>query len=161
MPSSPYLTWPLLLFGLLPGLSTLSGCSTLRAPPAADAAEKLNVIKTARQLLGIPYRYGGSTPKSGFDCSGLVYYSYRQAGLNIPRTSKQQYRQARPVSRRHLQPGDLIFFRSKYGGFVSHVGIYLGKDEFIHAPSSGKKVSINRLDTPYWKKHFYSAGRIH
>lgn len=161
MLSSPYLTWPLLLFGLLSGLTTLSGCSTLRAPPAADAAEKLSVIKTARQLLGIPYRYGGSTPKSGFDCSGLVYYSYRQAGLNIPRTSKQQYRQARPVSRRHLQPGDLIFFRSKYGGFVSHVGIYLGKDEFIHAPSGGKKVSINRLDAPYWKKHFYSAGRIH
>ncbi len=162
MPSPPpYLTRPLLLFGLLLGLATLPGCSTLRAPPAADAAEKLSVVKTARQLLGIPYRYGGSTPKAGFDCSGLVYYSYRQAGLNIARTSKEQYHQAQPVSRRHLQPGDLIFFRSNYGGFVSHVGIYLGKNEFIHAPSRGKKVSINRLDSPYWKKHFYSAGRIH
>ncbi len=162
MPSSQCLTRPLLLFGLLLlGLLTLPGCSTLRAPPAADTAEKLSVVKTARQLLGIPYRYGGSTPKSGFDCSGLVYYSYRQAGLNIARTSKEQYHQAQPVSRRQLQPGDLIFFRSRYGGFVSHVGIYLGKDEFIHAPSRGKKVSISHLDTPYWKRHYYSAGRIH
>ncbi|VAX12586.1 hypothetical protein MNBD_GAMMA24-1027 [hydrothermal vent metagenome] len=162
MPGPPSPSKTLLLFGLLFGLLTvLPGCSTLRTSPAADAAEKWNVVKTARQLVGIPYRYGGSTPKSGFDCSGLVYYSYRQAGLNISRTSKEQYHQAQPVSRRHLQPGDLIFFRSNYGGFVSHVGIYLGKGEFIHAPSRGKKVSISHLDAPYWKRHYYSAGRIH
>ncbi len=160
MLSSRFLTRPLLLLGLLLGLTALPGCSTLRAPAPADAAEKLMVVKTARQLLGIPFRYGGSTPKSGFDCSGLVYYSYRQAGLSIPRTSKQQYHQARPVSRRHLRPGDLIFFRHNYGGFVSHVGIYLGKGEFIHAPSSGKKVTIGHLNSPYWERHFYSAGRI-
>lgn len=160
MAKLPLLSKPLLLFGLLLGLIALPACSTLRAPPAADAAQKLSVVKTARQLLGIPYRYGGSTPKSGFDCSGLVYYSYRQAGLRIPRTSKQQYRHAHPVSLRHLQPGDLIFFRSNYGGFVSHVGIYLGKGKFIHAPSHGKKVTISHLDNPYWKRHFYSAGRI-
>lgn len=161
MPNPQRLTRPLLLFGLLLGLTALPGCSTLREPPAADAAEKLIVVKTARRLLGTPYRYGGSTPKSGFDCSGLVYYSYRQAGLNIARTSKEQYHEAQPVSRRHLKPGDLIFFRSNYLGSVSHVGIYLGKGKFIHAPARGKKVSINRLDAPYWRRHFYSAGRIH
>ncbi len=160
MPDLPFLSKPLLLFGLLLGLTALSGCSTFRMPPAADAAQKLNVVKTARQLLGIPYRYGGSTPKSGFDCSGLVYYSYRHAGLKISRTSKEQYHQARPITRNQLQPGDLIFFRSYYGGFVSHVGIYLGKGEFIHAPSHGKRVSISHLDSTYWKRHYYSAGRI-
>ncbi len=156
MPIPQFLTIPLLL-----GLMSLSGCSTLRSPPTPNAAEKATVVTTARQLLGIPYQYGGNTPESGFDCSGLVQYSYHQAGLAVPRTSKEQYRQARPVNRRHLQPGDLIFFRNRYGRFVSHVGIYLGKGEFIHAPSSGKKVAINRLDESYWKKHYYSAGRIH
>ncbi len=157
MPAPQFLNAPLLLGLLLLG----SGCSTLRTPPTPDTAKKATVVTTARQLLGIPYHYGGSTPESGFDCSGLVHYSYRQAGLAVPRTSKLQYRQAKPVSRRHLQPGDLIFFRNRYGSFVSHVGIYLGKGEFIHAPSGGKKVAINRLDEAYWKKHFYSAGRIH
>jgi len=156
MPIPQFLTIPLLL-----GLMGLSGCSTLRSPPTPNAAEKATVVATARQLLGIPYQYGGNTPESGFDCSGLVQYSYHQAGLAVPRTSKEQYRQAQPVSRRHLEPGDLIFFRNRYGRFVSHVGIYLGKGEFIHAPSSGKKVAINRLDESYWKKHYYSAGRIH
>ncbi len=156
MPIPQFLTIPLLL-----GLISLSGCSTLHSPPTPNTAKKATVVATARQLLGIPYQYGGNTPESGFDCSGLVQYSYHQAGLAVPRTSKQQYRQAQPVSRRHLQPGDLIFFRNRYGSFVSHVGIYLGKGEFIHAPSSGKKVAINRLDEAYWKKHYYSAGRIY
>ncbi len=161
MPNQPFLRNPLLLLSLLLSLAGLSGCGTLRTPTSANAAEKMIVVETARQLLGTAYQYGGNTPESGFDCSGLVQYSYHQAGLAVPRTSKEQYRQARPVSRRHLQAGDLIFFRNRYGSFVSHVGIYLGKGEFIHAPSSGKKVAINRLDTPYWKKHYYAAGRFH
>ncbi len=151
---------PLLLLSLLLGLG-LSGCNSLRAPGSVNNPEKMIVVDTARQQLGRAYRYGGSSPESGFDCSGLVHYSYQQAGLAVPRTSKEQYRQARPVSRRHLQAGDLIFFRNRYGSFVSHVGIYLGNGEFIHAPSSGKKVAIKRLDTPYWKKHYYAAGRFY
>jgi len=161
MPAPQFLMITPVLLGLLLLGSGLSGCSTLHTPVTANTAKKATVVATARQLLGIPYQYGGSTPESGFDCSGLVQYSYHQAGLAVPRTSKQQYRQAQPVSRRHLQPGDLIFFRNRYGSFVSHVGIYLGKGEFIHAPSSGKKVAINRLDEAYWKKHYYSAGRIY
>ena len=156
----PSLSHPLLLASLFLSLA-LSGCGTLRSPPSANAAKKITVVDTARQQIGIPYHYGGNTPASGFDCSGLVHYSYAQAGLAVPRTSKEQYRQARPVSRRHLQAGDLIFFRNRYGSFVSHVGIYLGDGEFIHAPSSGKKVNIKRLDAPYWKKHFYAAGRLY
>ena len=152
----PALPRPLLLLGLL----LLTACGSLRGPaPGADV--KQQVVSTARQMLGTPYRYGGDSPDSGFDCSGLVWYSYRQAGLAVPRTSKAQYRQARPVSRRHLQPGDLIFFRSGRGGFVSHVGIYLGEGEFVHAPSSGRKVSIGRLDAPHWRRHFYAAGRLY
>ncbi len=160
MPHQRVLSFPPLLLVLLFGLG-LSACGTLRTPNSGNSAEKLKIINTARQQLGIAYQYGGSTPASGFDCSGLVHYSYRQAGLAIPRTSKEQYRQARPVSRRHLQAGDLIFFRNRYGSFVSHVGMYLGEGEFIHAPSSGKKVTIKRLDTGYWKKHFYAAGRFY
>jgi len=160
MPNQPFLPTPLLALILLLSLG-LSACGTLRTPHSGAQTEKLKVINTARQQLGVPYQYGGSSPASGFDCSGLMHYSYRQAGLTIPRTSKEQYRQARPVSRRHLQAGDLIFFRNRYGSFVSHVGMYLGDGEFIHAPSSGKKVSIKRLDTAYWKKHFYAAGRFY
>ncbi len=152
-----------LLLGLLLSLG-LSACGTLRSPTntaTTTTTEKMAVIDVARQQLGTAYKYGGSSPRSGFDCSGLVHYSYGQAGLNIPRTSKEQYRKAQPISRRHLQAGDLIFFRNRYGSFVSHVGLYLGNGEFIHAPSTGKKVTIRRLDSPYWKKHFYAAGRFY
>lgn len=117
------------------------------------------VIKTARSLLGVRYRYGGISPKTGFDCSGLVYYTHDQVGYRLPRTTTGQYRATRPVSRQALQPGDLVFFRIKRHK-ISHVGIYVGNNRFIHAPSTGKRVSITSLKHPYWQKRFSRGGRV-
>lgn len=115
-------------------------------------------VAVAEQMLGKPYRYGGASPERGFDCSGLVYYAYRRAGITLPRTSETQYRNAFKVSADNLKQGDLLFFRIE--GKVSHVGIYIGGDTFLHAPSSGKAVSYGSLSNPYWQEHLLSAGRV-
>lgn len=124
-------------------------------PPSTAAP---TVIGTARQMLGAPYRYGGTSP-GGFDCSGLVNYAYRSAGIRIPRTSSEQFQQSNRVSLQDLQPGDLLFFRLSPPK-ISHVAIYDRDGRFIHAPSSGKRVSYASLDNPYWRKHLVGAGRF-
>jgi cell wall-associated NlpC family hydrolase len=111
----------------------------------------------ATKMLGKPYRYGGASPR-GFDCSGLVYYAYHKAGYKVPRTSQQQYRNSLPVKQAQMREGDLLFFRIE--GKVSHVGVYLGNNKFIHAPSSGKRVSIASLDSSYWKPRLTKTGRF-
>lgn len=121
---------------------------------------KQSVIKTAKKMLGVKYRYGGSSPSRGFDCSGLVQYSHRLAGINIPRTTGQQYKAATRISRRYLKAGDLVFFKTSASRAVSHVGIYLGNNQFIHAPSSGKQVKISSMKERYWRKRFTGAGRV-
>ncbi len=108
-------------------------------------------------MIGAPYRYGGSGPGS-FDCSGLVQYSYRVAGLTLPRTSSEQFSVATPIRLSDAQPGDLLFFR--YDGRVSHVAIYLGDLRFVHAPSSGKQVEVASLQDPHYQQHFLQAGQV-
>lgn len=107
--------------------------------------------------LGAPYRYGGASPR-GFDCSGLVYYAYRQAGIRVPRTTRAQLRNAVQVPRSGMQPGDLVFFKLDRRP-VSHVGIYTGNNRFVHAPSSGKQVTLATMNDPYWQARFVIAGR--
>ncbi len=116
------------------------------------------VIATAQAQLGVPYRFGGAAPDQGFDCSGLVHYSYRRAGVMVPRTVARLRGHATPVPRSDLSPGDLLFFHTRYKG--GHVGLYLGDGRFIHAPSNGKRVRIDRLDNPYWRRHFSTGGRL-
>ena len=101
----------------------------------------------ALRQVGIPYRYGGSS-RSGFDCSGLVQYSYAQAGKTLPRTTGQQWASSTTVSRRGLQKGDLLFFN--VDGKMAHVGLYVGDNRFVHAPSSGRSVSVESLNTPFY-----------
>jgi cell wall-associated NlpC family hydrolase len=108
--------------------------------------------------VGKPYRYGGSSPSSGFDCSGLVQYSYAQAGRKLPRSTDEQRSASKRIGVADLRRGDLLFFDQE-GKRSSHVGLYLGNGEFVHAPSSGKRVRRDRLDTPYWKKHLAEARR--
>ena len=110
-------------------------------------------------MLGRPYHFGGSSPSSGFDCSGLVQYSYRQVGLTLPHNTEKQRLTGRHIQKAELRRGDLIFFDQE-GKKNSHVGIYLGNGEFVHAPSSGKHVRSDRIDSPYWKKHFSEARRV-
>ena len=108
-------------------------------------------------MVGKPYKYGGSSPK-GFDCSGLVQYSYRQAGVALPHNTDQQRSGSRAVKVADLRRGDLLFFNQQ-GKKYGHVAIYTGNGAFVHAPSSGKSVRSDRLDNPYWKKHLSEARR--
>ena len=110
----------------------------------------------ALRQLGVPYVYGGSTDQ-GFDCSGLVQYAYAGAGRRIPRTTSEQWRQLTPVKDRDMRVGDLLFFR--IGGSISHVGLYLGDRRFVHAPSSGRQVSVEVLDSDFYRHAFVRAAR--
>lgn len=139
----------------------LTGCASSPSAPrlsAVGSAADTSALTIARDMIGVPYRYGGSSPR-GFDCSGLVYYSYRKAGIEVPRTTGEQYRQSRRVKMSSLQPGDLIFFKISRTK-LSHVGIYAGDGRFIHAPSSGKHVSYAVITDPYWESRVVGAGRL-
>jgi cell wall-associated NlpC family hydrolase len=114
--------------------------------------------KTAVSMTGRPYRYRGDSP-AGFDCSGLVRYSYLAAGLDVPHGTKALRSVTIPVGLTKARKGDLVFFRQK-GRKYSHVGLYLGGARFVHAPSSGKKVRTDSLKDPYWKESFLEARRL-
>lgn len=138
----------------------LSGCQTLphggwspstTGQEQAVSGKRLQVVQVASRMIGTPYRYGGNTT-GGFDCSGLVQYVHGLAGISVPRTTSLQWQSAAPLRRRHLIPGDLVFF-SLSSKKTSHVGIYEGGGRFIHAPSSGKVVSRASLDNPFWRRH--------
>jgi len=139
----------------------ISGCgSSPKYSSNKSTSSKHAVIKMAKKMLGVKYRYGGTSPGQGFDCSGLVQYSYKAAGINVPRTTRQQYKAVQPVAKRYLKAGDLVFYKTSVSRVVSHVGIYLGNNKFIHAPSSGKRVKISSMLEKYWRKRFTGAGRV-
>ena len=115
------------------------------------------VVKTARSFIGVPYQWGGSSVEKGFDCSGLAMAIYRLNGLKLPRTSGAQYKAGTWVSREKLTKGDLVFFDTRSSGKISHVGIYIGQDKFIHAPRTGKTVSTSSLSNKYYKKRYAGA----
>jgi len=116
------------------------------------------LVKTAQRFLGVPYRWGGEDRKNGFDCSGLTMVSYRLNGLNLPRNSRMQYQAGRNVNKHNLQKGDLVFFATKGGTRVTHVGMYAGNNQFIHAPRPGKTVRFASLSNKFWKRT-YVGGR--
>lgn len=112
------------------------------------------LVRTARRFLGTPYRWGGSDREEGFDCSGLTMTCYRLNGLNLPRISQNQFQSGKKVSRADLRLGDLVFFATNGGRKVSHVGIYIGDNRFIHAPRTGQPVQVESLDHVYYSKVF-------
>lgn len=127
-----------------------------RPPRAPGAAAE--VVAAAESVEGRPYQLGAEGPDR-FDCSGLVYYAHAQAGREVPRTTEEQFRAARPVAPDDKEPGDLVFFAVD-GINVSHVGIYGGGGHFLHAPSPGTEVSWASLDNDYWSGRFAGAGRL-
>jgi cell wall-associated NlpC family hydrolase len=140
-------------FGLI--VLALGGCSS--APKQAEADVGASAAQHALDMRGKPYRASGNSPR-GFDCSGLVQYSYAQVNMRLPRSTEEQWAGSRAVSRKELRPGDLLFFHQE-GKRNSHVAIYVGNDRFVHAPSSGKQVSTASLSDRYWSQHFAGARR--
>jgi cell wall-associated NlpC family hydrolase len=122
----------------LAGFVAKANTAARKLPPRADIG--VRVSKYARHFLGVPYRYGGTSPRGGFDCSGFVAYVYRHFGVKLPHYTFAQYGLGRHVARRRLAPGDLVFFDG-----VNHVGLYLGRGRFIHAPHAGARVRIEWL----------------
>ena len=133
------------------------------APPAAEppvaSVSGQAILSEAQKHLGAPYVWGGASP-AGFDCSGFVYYVLKTVGLSPNRTPEDQFRQGTPVDRSNLQPGDVVFFYGTYADKVSHVGIYAGNGQFIHAPNSRSVVSYSDLTSGYWGQHYYGARRM-
>ena len=125
--------------------------------PAFEVQEMLD---TALSYLGVPYRLGGASPRTGFDCSGLVSHVFRQTfGLSLPRTAREIARNGAAVARGELLPGDLVFFNTR--GFLnSHVGIYLGDSKFVHAPNARGRVRIDDMDNTYYRTRFNGARRM-
>ncbi len=134
--------------------------SAYEATRQDDYKPNYHMAMVAKEMVGVRYRYGGSSPSSGFDCSGLIYYSYKRIGLRSPRTTRDLYRHARPVNRSELRTGDILFFKLD-GKKVSHAAIYLGNGRMVHAPSSGKRVSYASLRTRFWRNRFIGAGRLY
>ncbi|KIH78235.1 hydrolase [Geoalkalibacter ferrihydriticus DSM 17813] len=118
---------------------------------------RAELVRTAHQFIGVPYRWGGTSAQGGFDCSGLTLVCYRLNGLDLPRVSANQFAAGRPVPRSRLQKGDLVFFATNRPNQVSHVGIYIGDDRFIHAPRSGQHVRVERLSNSYFQRTFMGA----
>jgi cell wall-associated NlpC family hydrolase len=124
----------------------------------ADAPARRALLAQAHQALGIRYTFGGESPGTGFDCSGLTQYVYKNAqGIKLPRTAAEQSKASRTVSFEEMRPGDLIFFRTS-GSTVNHVGIYVGRGNFIHAASGGSKVTLDNLSKTYWQQRLVKFG---
>ncbi|HEU4670309.1 MAG TPA: C40 family peptidase [Dyella sp.] len=133
-------------------------------PPSASrqaASLRQSLVGLAMALRHIRYVRGGRVPATGFDCSGFVHYVFAQAvGLNLPANAASQFLAGLKVSRREMQPGDLVFFRTAgRRGRISHVGIYLDNGQFIHSPSRGQTVRVDNLADAYWARHFAGAAR--
>ena len=148
-------------------LGVVSACSTQavvdgtdrnpsKQPSTHSTSMGAKAAAVALQQVGVPYLYGGSTTR-GFDCSGLVQYSYSRAGKRVPRTTGQLWSATSIVRREDLEVGDLLFFNIE--GKMSHVGMYIGNQSFVHAPSSGQTVTVGKLTSPYYSSAFIRAGR--
>jgi cell wall-associated NlpC family hydrolase len=154
-------------FLMFSGVLYLTGCSSQpprksKAPSPVDYSSQANeILFNALGLVGTPYRYGGSTPANGFDCSGLINYVYREsADLALPRTVAEMSKLDAPnIAEDNLQSGDLVIFATEGTSRPSHAGIYVGEGRFVHAPRSGGEVRMDFLDDKYWQRSYLNAKR--
>ena len=140
-------------------LKLLTVATLLTAAPAVAEAPSDVIVREARESIGARYRWG-AVGERVTDCAGLVRRVAATAGVELPRRSKDQYRHGKPVSKTELRPGDLVFFKNTYKRGISHVGIYVGGGEFIHAASRRKRVVVDRLDESYFARRFAGARRV-
>ena len=118
-----------------------------------------DLIMNAMSLIGLSYRFGGNSPTQGLDCSGFMQYIFKRSmGITLPRTSAEMATVGQQVDRANLKPGDMVFFGG--GGRVSHVGMYIGNDRFIHAPRTGRDIEITSMNGNYWKSRYITARRV-
>ena len=139
------------------GLSLSLGSTSAMA---GDDGFAQKLLGKAMQLIGVKYRFGGTNPETGLDCSGYVQYVYKSSvGVNLPRTAAEQARIGERVATSEVRPGDMVFFNTR-GFNNSHVGIYVGNGMFVHAPNSRSKVRFDSLESGYWKTKFTGARRV-
>jgi murein DD-endopeptidase len=146
----------LLVAALASGCASVQRHGVYHVKPVSPGA----LVSTAKKEIGRPYRYGGTDPQKGFDCSGLVWWSYRQNGSSLPRSAHEQFYAGVSVARESVRAGDLVFFHIAGSHPPDHVGIVTKPPLFVHAPSTGGKVRENSLDEAYWTQHFFGARRI-
>jgi cell wall-associated NlpC family hydrolase len=153
--------WLYLIIFMMSGCVSVGPLAPVETPAAPPPrAERSEALLQALLTLGVDYRYGGNSPATGFDCSGLVAHVYQQAwGIRLPRDTKAQSQAGVPVSLAELQAGDLVFYDTQKRPY-SHVGIYLGDGRFVHAPKSGAQVRVESLKGAYWAQRFNGARRI-
>ena len=135
------------------GKSHTSSHYACHTPGAGDA-----IAATARSQLGKPYAKGGISPRSGFDCSGLVYWACAQNGVSVPRMTREQAKAGQCVKRSALRPGDIVVFKTSWTGY--HTGIYLGHGRFVHSPKPKTRVRIDSLQKEYWREHYVTGRRV-
>ncbi|MBU1342811.1 MAG: C40 family peptidase [Proteobacteria bacterium] len=138
-----------------PGLQAQG--SDLYHPPVEVSDQRKIIVQHAIKSLGLPYKWGGRSPKTGFDCSGLIVYTHQKADILIPRTAKAQFDNGKVVSLQNLQVADLVFFKDTKSNKVFHVGIFIGDNIFVHAPGQGRLVSYGYLNNSYFKKHYIGS----
>jgi len=147
-------------FILLLSILALGACTSDKASVRTQYSNTSNITSYAKSLIGTPYKYGGNSPKKGFDCSGFVVHVFRQSlGVKLPRTTRKIRYSGKSVQKNYLRAGDLVFFNTSRRKF-SHVGIYLGNNRFIHAPSSGGSVRIENMQASYWRTIYNGARRV-
>lgn len=146
-----------LVIGLLSGCGFFSRQKTID-PPASVKTHK--IVRTAYAQLGKRYRAGGDSPARGFDCSGLVWWSYKQHGIKVPRISRDQARTGKKVTKKAARPGDIVVFKTSHSPNGLHTGIYAGEEKFIHSPSKGKTVCLESMAAPFWNKSLLSIRRV-
>ena len=129
---------------------------TQHQPTSSSYQTRNRIVQLANSTLGTRYRYGGSNPQRGFDCSGLMVYIHKQSGIKIPRTAAKQRIHSRTITYAQLQPGDMLFFKT--GKRTDHVGIYIGDRKFIHASTGSRRVRVAKMDSAYWHKRFVKFG---
>jgi cell wall-associated NlpC family hydrolase len=156
------------LLALLPILALFLsfGCAwksgSVKGSPGDSSASPQSraILDTARTTIGVPYRYGGATPKTGFDCSGLTNWVFARHGIRLPRVSWEQLKAGQAIQWGRLSPADLVFFRTSQQGKSLHVGIYSGKGMFIHSPKTSGHVREEAMRSPYWRNRFIEGRRL-